>query len=64
MLESHVLLLNCPDIDENSWQEILSKNGLNPVSLRDNRYNQIIHMVTAADGAEAFYTLEVRKQRF
>ena len=47
------------DIDENSWQEILSNNGLNPVLLRDNRYSQIIHMVTAADGAEAFYTLEV-----
>ena len=34
-------------------------NGWNPVELRDNRYNQIIHMVTAANGAEDFYTTEV-----
>ncbi|CAG0923032.1 unnamed protein product [Notodromas monacha] len=52
-----------PNIDENSWQEILCRNGLNPVSLRDNRYNQIIHMVTAADGAEAFYTTEEHQSR-
>ena len=33
---------------------------MNPVGLRDTRYNHIIHMVTAAKGAEAFYTLEVK----
>ena len=27
------------------------------VELRDNRYDQIIHMVSAAIGAEAFYQL-------
>lgn len=35
------------------------KNGWNYVDLRDNRYNQIVHMVSAANGAEEFYTLEV-----
>jgi hypothetical protein len=34
-------------------------NGWNSVELRDNRYNQIIHMVSAANGAEDFYTTEV-----
>ena len=29
--------------------------GYNVVMLRDNRYDGIMHMVTAADGAEKFY---------
>ena len=33
---------------ENNWDE---------VDVRDNRYNQIIHMVSAANGAEPFYTV-------
>ena len=28
------------------------------VGLRDNRYDQIVHLVTAASGAEKFYQLE------
>ena len=28
------------------------------VDLRDNRYDQIIHLITAANGAEQFYTLD------
>ena len=32
--------------------------GLDEVEIRDNRYNQVIHMVSAAKGAEAFYTVE------
>ena len=39
---------------------MMAANGWNPVELRDNRYNQIIHMVTAANGAEDFYTTEVQ----
>lgn len=38
-------------------------NGWHEVDLRDNRYNQIIHMVSAASGAEAFYTLQGHKTR-
>ena len=33
----------------------LEKNAWNDVSLRDDRYNQVIHMVSAAKGAEMFY---------
>ena len=40
---------------DNDWSE---------VDLRDNRYNQIIHMVTAANGAEAFYTCAGHKTRY
>lgn len=28
-----------------------------PVALRDQRYDAIVHLVTAADGADRFYTL-------
>lgn len=39
---------------------MLSANGWNSVELRDNRYNHIVHMVSAANGAEDFYSTEVR----
>lgn len=38
----------------------MSNNSWNNIELRDNRYNQIIHMVSAAKGAEDYYTTEVR----
>ena len=38
----------------------MKRNGWSSVvEVRDNRYNQIIHMVSAANGAEEFYSLEV-----
>lgn len=37
----------------------MSANSWNPIELRDNRYNQILHLVSAANGAEEFYTIEV-----
>lgn len=37
----------------------MTDNNWNSVELRDNRYNQIIHMVSAAKGAEEFYSVEV-----
>lgn len=50
-------------IPREQWEEILSENGLDEVELRDNRYNQVIHMITAAKGAEEFYTLENHTSR-
>lgn len=37
----------------------MAGNNWNAVELRDNRYNQIVHMVSAANGAEEFYSTEV-----
>lgn len=37
------------------WQAILDDLGVSTVQIRDNRYDAVIHMVTAADGAESFY---------
>lgn len=36
----------------------MAANNWNPIELRDNRYNQIVHMVSAANGAEDFYSTE------
>lgn len=47
-------------IAKDKWETIMSDNNWNNVELRDNRYNQIIHMVSAAKGAEEFYSTEVK----
>lgn len=52
-------LLFITDIAKELWDKMMHSNNWNNVELRDNRYNQIVHMVTAANGAEDFYTLEV-----
>ena len=36
---------------------------MDEVDIRDNRYNQVIHMVSAAKGAEDFYTIEEHATR-
>ncbi|XP_076232041.1 TRPL translocation defect 14 isoform X2 [Calliopsis andreniformis] len=45
-------------ISKDKWELMMASNGWNNVELRDNRYNQIIHMVSAANGAEEFYSME------
>ncbi|XP_074029359.1 TRPL translocation defect 14 [Leptinotarsa decemlineata] len=45
-------------IAKDKWENIMKENSWNNVELRDNRYNQIIHMVSAAKGAEEFYSIE------
>ncbi|KAI9179972.1 hypothetical protein H9P43_005304 [Blastocladiella emersonii ATCC 22665] len=42
-------------IDRPSWMKILDKLQLREVDIRDSRYDMVVHLVTAADGAEAFY---------
>ena len=41
--------------DENVWQAILDETGWGTIQLRDRRYEAVIHLVTAAEGAESFY---------
>lgn len=47
-------------IEIEKWERMKFDNGWNEVEMRDNRYNQIVHMVSAANGAERFYSTEVR----
>lgn len=45
-------------VDPVHWQAILDENEWTEVGLRDRFYDAVIHLVTAANGAEEFYTLE------
>lgn len=42
-------------MDETAW---------NTIQLRDRRYEAVIHLVTAADGAKEFYTSENNEARY
>lgn len=44
-------------IDKTSWKKMLGECELDQFYLREARYDQVVHMTTAADGAESFYTL-------
>lgn len=49
--------------EPSTWQTILHEQHLNEVELRDEPYDGIIHMVTAAIGAEeAYVNDDVRKE--
>lgn len=43
---------------EEQFNEILSRSGYTLEQLRDDRYDAIVHMVTAAQGAEKFYNFD------
>jgi len=50
--------------DENVWQAILDDTGWSTIQLRDRRYEAVIHMMTAAEGAEEFYTSSNNDARY
>ena len=58
-----ILLSYFLDIDPCDWDKMKIDNNWNEVQMRDNRYNQVIHMVSAAEGAEAFYTVAGHQTR-
>lgn len=45
------------------WQQLLNEYGINESKIRDMRYGMVIHMTTAADGAEKFYRLDNNEAR-
>jgi CYTH domain-containing protein/thymidylate kinase len=49
---------NLAYIDEILFSQILTRNKWNKVMLRDERYDAIFHLVTAAEGQEKFYNLD------
>jgi CYTH domain-containing protein/predicted ATPase len=46
-----------------AWTALLNEHDWTVVGLRDKRYEAVIHLVTAADGAEGFYTTETNAVR-
>ena len=51
-------------VDANQWQAIRDDLGINNQMMRDNRYDGILHLVTAADGAEDFYENQTNEARY
>jgi len=50
-------------VSNDVWQALTDELGTNTIKLRDARYDAVLHMVTAAAGAEQFYTNENNKFR-
>ena len=50
-------------MDAAGWAKLMAHNGMDTVTLRDQRYNAVFHLVTAADGAEAFFGHETNETR-
>jgi len=50
-------------LPRSEWEAILDNSNLNEVDIRDNRYDQVIHLVTAARGAAEHYTRSNNKAR-
>lgn len=45
------------------WQALLDEMGLNDVEVRDKRYDAVLHLCTAAKGAEKFYACDNNSSR-
>lgn len=45
------------------WEQITHDCGTSTMQLRDERYDAVLHLVSAADGAEKFYTTSNNKER-
>ena len=58
-----ILSVFLSDMHPDDWARMKKEEGWNEVDLRDNRYNHVIHLVSAADGATAFYTCEGHEAR-
>ena len=50
-------------IDEAMWQELTESCGTNTEMIRQ-RYDAVLHLVSAADGAEQYYTSANNAQRY
>ncbi len=46
------------------WEVLLNETGMTNSQLRDQRYDMVLHLVTAADGAREFYTLANNESRY
>jgi CYTH domain-containing protein/predicted ATPase len=50
-------------MDPAMWEKITKDVGTSTAELRDQRYDAVLHLVSAADGAEKFYTTSNNKER-
>lgn len=50
-------------VSKEEFQAIMDEEGWNWVTLRDRRYDRVIFLSSAANGAEEFYTLQNNEAR-
>jgi hypothetical protein len=50
-------------VDDETWDKIMDKNGVQQMDICDSRYNAVFHLVTAAKGAESNYSDETNSTR-
>ncbi|KAJ3179025.1 hypothetical protein HDU85_004980 [Gaertneriomyces sp. JEL0708] len=50
-------------MDRPGWLRMLKELNLDETDIRDNRYDCVLHLVSAAKGAESFYSLENNNTR-
>lgn len=50
-------------LSKEQWEVLLNEMGLYEQDIREERYDQVIHMITAADGAELYYNLKTNVAR-
>ena len=50
-------------VDDETWAKVLRSVGMDCVAAREGRYDAIFHLVSAADGAESFYSLSNNNAR-
>lgn len=51
-------------ISDELWQQITSECGTSTSELHGDRYDAVLHLVSAADGAEKYYTTANNAQRY
>lgn len=49
---------------KDAWDKMLNKLNLEEIEISDNRYHHVVHMQSAANGAEKFYSVEDHAARF
>lgn len=50
-------------MNSEEWDSFLRNRGVSSAEIREGRYNAVFHLVTCAEGAEKFYTLENNEAR-
>ena len=51
-------------VEKSQWKGLMDELGVTSVQLRDQRYDAVLHLVTAADGAEKFYDSATNEARY
>ena len=51
-------------VEKSQWKGLMDELGVTSVQLRDQRYDAVLHLVTAADGAEKFYDSATHEARY